>query len=497
MEKKSIGNVYLVGAGPGDPRLLTLRAKTLLEKADVVLYDYLAHPNCLNYCKKNAELISVGKRKGAHSATQNEINQLLVSFAKQNKTIVRLKGGDPQVFGRIGEEIEELNKHHIPFEIVPGVSSASAVPAYAGIPLTHRNLARSVAFVTGTLKTGDGIDDIHIPHAETLIFLMSVTHLEWIVERLTTPQPSKSPRFDIDTPASLIYKGTTSSQQKVVGTLANIVALRDEHHVSHPSILVVGKVAELSHTFDWYSKLPLFGKRIINLRTLKQGQILSEKLMDLGAEVIEYPMITIDPIMNEQKIISKAFLAPFTKIIFTSANGVEQFMMSLLNNGCDGRDLANKTILCVGPKTASALKSFGIIADNTANNYSQEGLLEMLPSNSKQDTILLPTAKKARPFLEEELKKRGSNVHKLALYDTVATTTSKPITACDNDIVVFTSSSIAEFFFESTLYKNQNIKAICIGTETEKTVKRHLNTNIYTAQSQTEDAIIQCIHALK
>ena len=496
MTKQNSSKVYLVGAGPGDPRLLTLRAKRLLERADVVLYDYLAHPNCLNYCKKGTELISVGKRKGAHSATQIEINQLLVTYAKQNKIIVRLKGGDPQVFGRIGEEIEELEKHQIPFEIVPGVSSASAVPAYAGIPLTHRNLARSVAFVTGTLKTGDGIDDIHIPHAETLIFLMSVTHLEWIVERLTTPQPSKSPRFDIATPAALIYKGTTSSQQKVVGTLTNIVALRDEHQVSHPSILVVGKVAELSHTLDWYSKLPLFGKRIINLRPLNQGQSLTEKLSDLGAEVVEHPMIHIKPIMNEQKIISKAFLAPFTKIIFTSANGVEQFMMALLNNGCDGRDLANKTILCVGPKTASALKRFGIIADNTAYNYSQEGLLDILPSNSKQDAILLPTAKKARPFLEEELKKRGATVHKLALYDTVATTTSKPITVFDNDIVVFTSSSIAEFFFESTLYKNQRITAICIGTETEKTVRRYIKINIFEAKSQSEDALIQCITEL-
>ena len=207
-------------------------------------------------------------------------------------------------------------------------------------------------------------------------------------------------------------------------------------------------------------------------------------------------MIHIEPIMNEQKIISKAFLAPFNKIIFTSANGVKQFMMALLNNGCDGRDLANKTILCVGQRPLTALKRFGIIADNTANNYSQEGLLDILPSNLENDDILLPTAKKARPFLEEELKKRGSTVHKLALYDTVATTTSKPITVFDNDIIVFTSSSIAEFFFESTLYKNQNINAICIGTETEKTVSRYIKMNIFKANSQSEDALIQCITEL-
>ena len=483
------GKVYLVGAGPGDPELITLRAKSLLEKAEVVLYDALVHPNLLKYCPSSCKLIGVGKRKGKHSEKQSSINQKMLDYAKEGLVVIRLKGGDPLIFGRGGEEMQFLSKNNITFEVIPGITSAIAVPTYAGIALTHRNLSRSVAFVTGTLKKGEV--QLDIPIADTLVFLMAVTNLEEIIDQIL-----KIDRFSKETPAALIYQGTLADEKVIHGTLSSIVQEKDKYEVITPAIFVVGDVVGIAEQFNWRKELPLKGKRVVILREKEQAKDYIEKLSGLGAEVLGIPMLKIIPIKKEQKKLTKKLLEAKDMIIFTSSNGVNCFLETLKKQKVDLRVLSHINIIAIGPKTAEQLERAGLVADFIPKQYDVDGILNDLPEQLRGSNILLPLAEKARDALEVGLQLRGANTTRVNLYST-----EKPqieiIPIHDNDHIIFTSPSTVENFFESNLFNNQDINVYSIGDQTSLKLSEFFTGNVITAKTPTLDSIIELLIASK
>jgi len=298
--KNKKGTVYLIGAGPGDPGLLTVKAKKCIESADVVVYDYLASPSLLKYAKKNAQVIYVGKKGGDHTLSQDKINMLLVEKAGQGLEVARLKGGDPFVFGRGGEEAQMLLSHGIAYEVVPGVTSAIAAPAYAGIPVTHRDHTSFVSFITGhedPTKKGTSMQwDVYAKSHATLVFLMGVKNLENIVVNLMNH--GKNP----ETPVALVRWGTTPRQQTVTGTLENIVAKVHEANLKSPAIIIIGNVVSLRNELSWFDQRPLFGKRIVITRARAQASALVSMLSDLGADCIEIPTIKIIPASDTEPL---------------------------------------------------------------------------------------------------------------------------------------------------------------------------------------------------
>lgn len=474
--------VYLVGAGPGDPELVTMKAVRVLAEAEVVLYDFLVHPNLLQYCHPEAKLVCVGKRKGFHSKKQTQIHQLILKYIRQNKCVVRLKGGDPLVFGRGGEEMMFLAKHQIRYEVIPGVSSALAVPAYAGIPLTHRDWAQSVAFVTGHVQDGTDLD---IPEADTLVFLMGVTTLPKVVTHLMGMK-----KFSAQTPTALIYRGTTADQRLVLGNLGNIVEKKEREGVSPPALLVVGEVVTLASQLGWRHTLPLSGMRVVLLRAQGQNTEWIQSLSALGAEVVALPLIQTVPNQPALNRIQASFLKRFTSLVFTSPNGVFYFMEALLKNGLDARCLAQKRLIAIGPKTAKTLKQYGLLADSLPADQVAEGILSLFEQR-KGDTILLAVAQGARDVLAEGLKK-AHKVTVLPLYKTKPTSLIQfPLK--DGDRVVFTSSSTATHFFEHPLYQGQAIQAFCLGRITAQTVKQYL-PQVWTAPEPTLEAIMKGLY---
>ncbi len=477
-------SVYLVGAGPGDPSLLTLKAARILKKADVVLYDFLVHPNILNLCKPTALLTCVGKRKGHHSKKQSQIHALILSHVKKNRILVRLKGGDPLIFGRGGEEMEYLAQHGINFEVIPGISSAIAVPEYAGIPLTHRKLSRSVAFVTGSLQNGK-FNHV-IPTADTLVCLMGLHTLSELISAIL-----KKRNMTLQTPAVLLYRGTTSDEKKLLGTLEDIVSKKEAQNLGTPSLLVVGKVASLAKTLDWRSKLPLYRKRLVLLRTLEQGEAWKTQLEDLGAEVLECPLITTKPNLTAWKPISGSYLERFSMVIFTSPNGVRYFIEGLLKKGLDTRHFSKKKLVAIGPKTAETLRQYGLIADILPAHSVAEGILDILPLSIKED-ILIPCASDARTFLKNELKSRGAQVKILKIY-TTKPTSQKSFEWRPKDWVIFTSSSTATHFYTHPCYHHQPINALCLGPITAQTVKTYQQENVFQSQEATFESLLSMI----
>ena len=394
------GKVYLVGAGPGDPGLLTLRGKELLERADAVVYDRLVSPSILGFCRPDAEMVDVGKMPSFHKVKQSEINELLVRLAREREggTIVRLKGGDPFVFGRGGEEALRLAEAGVEFEIVPGITSAVAVPAYAGIPVSHRGLATSFHVVTGHERDeGEGLDFPALAKCPgTLVFLMGIANLETIARRLV--ECGKDPK----TPVALVEKGTTPAQRTVPATLASAARVAESEGVSAPAVVVVGPVVELGGKLAWRRNLPLSGKRFAVTRSAKQAGGLASDLRALGAEVVETPMIEIRA-LERPRLFSpgtdfdgmpeadwKTF-GDFGLLAFTSANGVDAFFGQLAAAGLDVRALAGVRIACVGKKTEARLLERGIRADFVPETQTGEGLGRLLAekADAKAERILL------------------------------------------------------------------------------------------------------------
>jgi uroporphyrinogen III methyltransferase/synthase len=456
-EKYSAPMVYLVGAGPGDPGLITIRGKQLLERADVLIYDYLASRKLLKYVPRDAEFIYAGKRGGSkHTHTQDEINQMLVDRAKAGKKVVRLKGGDPFIFGRGGEEIEELVKAGIPFEVVPGVTSATAAATYAGIPITHRQYTSSVAFVTGhedPTKADSNIAwDKLATGVGTIVVYMGIKNLQSITEKII-----KYGR-DPQTPVAVVRWASTSEQRTVVGNLANIAEVVRKNDIKPPSLVVIGEVVNLRDTINWYEKRPLFGKRVVVTRTREQASELVDLLENYGAECLEYPTIALEPVVSYE-ILDRAIaeIETYHWLLFTSINAVDYFFRRLFELDRDVRDLKGPKIGAVGRVTAEALVSRGIRADLLPQEFTGDGLAETLIETGVKDLrILIPRALKARETLPEALGSAGAEVTVAPVYQNVLPQSSagehiqedlrSVLQEKSVDMVTFTSSSTVKNF---------------------------------------------------
>ena len=442
----SPGTVYLVGAGPGDPHLLTRRGEALLRCADVVVYDRLVDPELLRLCRADAELLFVGKQGYGASVPQDQTNQLLVERARRGQLVIRLKGGDPFVFGRGGEEALELRSAGVPFEIVPGVSSAVAAPAYAGIPVTYRGLASSVAIVTGSedpTKDASMVDWGRLAQgADTLVVLMGVEHLAAIAGRLIAGgRPS-------DQPAALIRWGTTPRQERLLGTLGTIADLALQRQVRPPAILVVGQVAALADRLDWFGQGPLFGRRVLVTRARAQASTLSQQLRELGAEPLEFPTIRIEPLADPSPLDQAlARLAEFDWVVLTSVNGVEACFERLAAGGQDARAFAGVKIAAIGPATERALAGRGLRADFLPRAFTSEAIVrELAPAVRRGARLLLPRADIAPAALADGLAAAGAEVTSVPAYRTLPDMTSRAeivrrLEADEIDVVTFSSAS--------------------------------------------------------
>jgi uroporphyrinogen III methyltransferase/synthase len=447
------GKVYLVGAGPGDPKLLTLRGKECLEQADVVLYDYLANPALLDYVKQGAECVYVGRRGRGRYGEQDEINQLMIERARAGDTVVRLKGGDPFVFGRGGEEAEAIADAGIPFEVIPGVTAAVAVPAYAGIPVTHRTLASSVTFVTGhedPSKPSSTLEwDSLASTAGTLVFLMGLKNLPAIVAHLTT---SGRPGT---TPVALIRWGTRTEQQTVVGTLADIVTKAELAALEPPTVIVVGEVVNLREKLNWFETRPLFGTTVLVTRPKEQISEFADLLGAYGAAVLSFPTIAIEP-PDDWTSLDRAIenLSEFNLVIFTSVNGVRYFLERLDVAGRDARALAGARLCAIGPRTAEALAAARLKVDLIPAQYQAEGLLEALATEQIAGSrILIPRAEVARDLLPDELRAQGADVTVAVAYRTVrpkadVARLTDALRSRTVGVVAFTSSSTVTHYVE-------------------------------------------------
>lgn len=452
MGKKNKGRVYLIGAGPGDPELLTLKGKRLLGQADVVVYDRLVNPRILEHIPAGVERIYVGKASSRHTLSQDKINMLLVKLAESGKDVVRLKGGDPFVFGRGGEEVLTLVSRKIPFEIVPGITSAIAVPAYAGIPVTQRGLTSSFGIFTGQEdpeKENSSIDWQKISTGlGTLVFLMGFENLEKITRTLM--KFGRKP----NTPCCLIQWGTLPGQRSLVAGLGDIFIKAKKERFSAPAILVVGEVVSLKKKIDWFEKRPLFGKKILVTVPSDDSARLSRMMEGQGGECRDLPMIAIKP-LDDYSALDKAIkqIAEFDWVIFTSRNGVKFFRSRLDQLKKDVRILKGVKLACIGPKTEESLKdALGIGVDIRPEEFRQEGLLQAFKKAGVKDKkILIVRAMEARDVLPEGLRKMGADVRVLAAYKTVPAG-RKP--GGDKDLkeiamVTFTSSSCVEGFFRA------------------------------------------------
>lgn len=501
------GKVYLVGAGPGDPGLLTVKGRDCIRRADVLVYDYLANESFLEFADTHAECIYVGKKGGHHTLAQEGINSLILEKAQQGLTVVRLKGGDPFVFGRGGEEALELAKAGIAFEIVPGVTSPVAVPAYAGIPLTHRHHTATVAFITGhedPTKERSNIDWSKISTGVgTLVFLMGIGQLKQIAERLVSH--GRPP----NTPVAVIRQGTLPSQMTVIGTLQEIAFKAENEGIKPPGIIVVGDVVNLRKDLDWFEKKPLFNRSIIVTRAREQSSGFRGLLSDLGAHCIEFPTIEIVPPQSwdglDQAIEA---IEGFDWVIFTSVNGVKYFFNRLEGSGKDIRALKDIKIGAIGPKTAEAIRVRGLRPDLVPREYRAEALVNAFrEGNIYPSRVLMPRAARARDILPRELGKMGCYVEVVEAYRTVIPDYNKEhvkemLKAGQVDMVTFTSSSTVIHFFEMFQEEQEQLRAwmkritvACIGPITAKTaedkgLKVHISPSEYTVPALV-DTIVQ------
>jgi uroporphyrinogen III methyltransferase/synthase len=444
--------VYLVGAGPGDPGLITVKGMECIKKADVLVYDRLASSRLLTYARPDVELIYVGKSPDRHVLKQDEINQVLVDKAKENKVVTRLKGGDPFVFGRGGEEAEVLLEHGIPFEIVPGITSAISVPAYAGIPVTHRDFTTSFAVITGnedpTKDESTIAWDKIATGVGTLVFLMGMGNLPKIVSKLIENGCSQN------TPIALIRWGTRPEQQTLVGTLADILQRSEEAGFKNPAIIIVGEVVTLRQKLQWFENKPLFGKRVLVTRSRHQASDFANKIDELGGEPFEFPTIDIDEpdYVEMDQAIGK--VNEYNWIIFTSVNGVQSFFNRLFKLGKDVRSLQNAAICAIGPKTKEALEEKGLQVDYLPGEYRAEAIIAGLEGKIKPgDKVLLPRADIARKILPNTLKEMGAAVDDVVAYVTKKSAANSQLLRemllnKEIHIITFTSSSTVKNFVE-------------------------------------------------
>jgi len=501
------GKVYLVGAGPGDPGLITLKGLNILKRAEVLVYDHLASKKLLKFAPESAELIYAGKKGNVHHAfTQDEINQMLVDHAKSGKRVVRLKGGDPFIFGRGGEEIEELVAAGVSFEVVPGVTSATAAATYAGIPITHRDYTSSVAFITGhedpTKKDSRVAWDKISTGIGTLVFYMGIKNLPNIADRLI--KHGRDPKSKV----AVIRWASTTEQRSIIGTLDNIADKVSEAGIKPPALIVIGEVVGLRDTINWFEKKPLFGKSILVTRTRDQASELVMLLEESGAECLEGSTIAlVDPDSWAEVDNGLDSIENYDWLLFTSINAINFFFKRLRQKGMDARDLKGPKIGVVGSVTADILRDYGIRADLLPKEFTGEGLADALLENGVEGKkVLLPRAKKAHEILPEKLREGGAQVDIAPVYQNVQPDdygiVRQALEEKQIDMVTFTSSSTVRNFLEMLDIKDDeefkrlvgDVKIASIGPITSKTAREKgltvdVQPEIYTIPNMV-DAIV-------
>jgi uroporphyrinogen III methyltransferase / synthase len=501
---KPRGTVYLVGAGPGDAGLLTLRGAELLGRADVVVYDALVNRELLRLAPKTAEFIFGGKRGREHTIPQAELNQLLIAKARDGKTVVRLKGGDPYVFGRGGEEAEELADAGVDFEVVPGVSSFVAVPNYAGVPLTHREFCSKLTLITGhedPAKEASNIDWAQVAKTPgTKVIMMGTDRIGQIAETLI------SHGLAATTPVAMVRWGTTGRQQSIEATLGTIAEIAAKEKIGPPTVAVIGEVVKLRQKLNWFERRPLFGRRIVVTRTREQASQLSRQLLELGAEVLEVPTIKIEPPSRREELVDALLeLNSYDWLVFTSPNGVTQFFEYFFKQFHDLRDLGGARIAAVGPSTANKLKELHLQVDlmpdealavNVAEAFAEFQSIENLK-------ICLLRAEVANRELPEALEAMGAIVDDIAVYRTVPETedvsgSAAKLLESGADWVTFTSSSTVEHFhtrfdLPALVAKFPSLKLASIGPETSKMLASLGLKPSVEAKEHTIDGLVKVI----
>lgn len=487
------GKVILVGAGPGDKGLLTLRGAEVLQNAEVVVYDRLVGADVLAMIPDDAERIDVGKQSNRHPVPQERINEILVEKAREGKQVVRLKGGDCYLFGRGGEEVEELVTAGVPFEVVPGVTSAMSAPAYAGIPVTHRDFCSSVHIVTAHAKRGG---ELHIDFESllktggTLVFLMGVSALGFVMNGLLAAGAPP------DLPAAVVENGTRYNQRRLVATVGTLDRKTEEMGLQSPAIILVGKVCTLADTLDWFSKLPLHGKHVVVTRPRERAGTLADRLRALGAGVTEYPCIeTVEtpeaPLPDD--------LRAYHWVVLTSPAGVPAMRHALEAHGTDLRALYGCRFACIGQGTAKALAEYGIRADYVPEHFDAkhlaQGLCDIVHADER---VLILRAAQGTPELTEILTAGGVAYDEAAVYETryrsaQSDALTAHIAAGTVDFVTFTSASTVHAFVQSAPHAAVNtFRAVCIGDATAAAAKTY-GMNIITAKNATIDDMIACI----
>jgi uroporphyrinogen III methyltransferase/synthase len=477
--KKSAGKVYLVGAGPGDLGLVTLRAKECIEIADVIIYDHLTNPEMLGWARDDAEVVYAGKRAGEHTLVQNEINKLLIENAKAGKQVVRLKGGDPFVFGRGAEEAKAIVEAGVGFEVVPGVTSAIAGPAYAGIPVTHRAENSHVTFFTGhedPSKEKSAIDYAALARlGGTQVMLMGVERMSAITREMLANGVRR------DLPVALVRWATTGRQHTLVGTLENIAQRAAEAGFEPPAVAVFGDVVALRKDLKWFEGRPLSGKRIVVTRTRKQAGVLTSQLRALGADVIELPTIRIEPpagLREFGELVQDAHA--YDWIVFTSTNGVDSFFEMFFKLYDDAREIGGAKIAAIGPATAQRVRDFHLHVDLQPADFVAEAIVREFQKQGGVENmrILIARAEKARDVLPRELSRLGAIVDEAFAYRTVPET--RDITGARRrfldegaDLITFTSSSTVENFLALGLPWPKQMQAASIGPITSQTARDH------------------------
>lgn len=502
-EKERKGKVWLAGAGPGDASLLTLKAARLIEKADVIVYDALISAETLSRIPEKKEVIYVGKHAGDHPVPQEEINRILVREAEKGKQVLRLKGGDPFVFGRGGEELELLIRKGIPFEIVPGVTSAAAVPAYAGIPVTHRDYASSFHVITGHARKGGRVD-LDFPALVrlkgTLVFLMGLSAMEFLLNGLTEAG------MDPDTPAAVLENGTCAGQRRVTATVGTLKEASDRAGIKTPAIIVVGKVCALSSQMHWAEDRVLGGRQFLVTRPRQSSSSLAERLRDLGAQVIEMPAIRTEPICPNRRL--REALETFGThadqewLVFTSPAGADLFFDQLMELGMDLRSLlvrgAEVRIAAIGSGTAAALGKRGLIPDLVPRVYSAAALGEALAETAAEGSrITVARAEKGSEELLPLLLKAGLDVDDIPLYRTLYEThpllkdrIRELLEQGRIDAVTFTSVSTVRGFTGAVECADYTgIRAVCIGEQTAAEAAKY-GMQIQVSDQASMDAMV-------
>lgn len=485
------GKVWLVGAGPYDEGLFTLKGQEVLKKADVVVYDHLVGPGILQMIPKEAERIDVGKEAGNHKVNQEDINLILLEEAEKGKYVVRLKGGDPFLFGRGGEELELLTKNHIPYEIVPGITSAIAVPAYAGIPVTHRDYTSSLHIITGHKKQGnpEPIDykSLVALGDGTFVFLMSIGELDNICTGLIKAG------MDKHMPAAVLEKGTSSKQRRIVATLESLPDNAKEMNMGTPGIIIVGKVCSLEEKFHWAEDRILGGARIYITRPKDKNSYIAERLYELGAEVIKLPAIQTSPIsIHTEWERVEQHLEEYEWVVFTSSVGVDYFFKHLRNTRKDIRELSHLHFAAIGKVTKETIEDHGVLVDYIPCNFNGKelgiGLVERVTAGKK---VLVFAPKDTSNDCVTELESKNIPCHVIEIYGTVYESNHcEKMQLEQKDMVVFTSASTVKGFVQAMAGVNlAGIKAICIGEQTSMEALKH-NMHVVVSQEATMDSLV-------